>query len=274
METLLILLDDADDVIRAAAARGLHYSSQRVAVVTALRKKLEDPNPYVVRAAASSLILSGDKSGIPHLIETLRFPSIDTFEHYDREIQKDLAYYCGVDFPPESRYIYDTWHRWWSENGTAVNLELNLEIKQRIQSAFKAPDEEKGIDILEALREAYPDSIVIRNRYARFCYEWITYRLLTAHQVNDVIFARCLRLQKKLTEIEPAEAGHWKRLAYFHARLYAFDKSVDAMETALALEPENEGFQTALKQYKILFKKKNNQFRQGTSRSETEKKKS
>jgi tetratricopeptide (TPR) repeat protein len=258
-ETLLALIGDADEVIRTVAVRGLRYSGQHQIVVTALQKRLEDPSAYVVRAAATSLILNSDKSGIPHLIETLRFPSIDTFEHYDQEVQKDLAYYCGVDFPRESRYSHDTWHRWWSENGNSVNLDLNLEIMHRIKEAFRVPEEEKGIAILEALRGSYPENIVVRNRYARFCYEWITYRLLTKRQVDETIYTRCLRLQKKLAELEPADAGHWNRLAYFHSRLNQFDESVAAMESALAIEPGNEGFQTTLKQYKILFEKTNNQ---------------
>ena len=272
IEALLAALEDADEIVRTFAAEGLSSRVKRESVAKALHNKLTDKSAYVVRASATSLILNGHKEGIPYLIETLQFPSIDTFEHYDQEIQKDLAYYCGIDFPPESRYEYETWHRWWSENSASVDLELNLTIMQRIRTAFEASDEEKGIAILDELRETHPDNVVVRNRYARFCYEWITYRLLTKRLVDEAVLKRCLRLQIKLTEIDPVNAGYWSRLAHFHARLSAYDLAANALQTALELEPENEYFQTVLKQYKMLYNKQHSPLRKGPDQPVKEKK--
>jgi tetratricopeptide (TPR) repeat protein len=261
-EVLLKSLSSPDNAIRTFAAKGLRYFVQQQGVDAAMSKRLCDESVYVVRAAAKALILNGEKGAIPRLIKTLQYPSIDTFEYYDREIVKDLAFYCGVDFSGEDRYAFSTWNRWWSENGSQVNLKLNLEIMHRIEVAFKASGEQRGLAIFEKLISENPDNIVVRRRYSRFCYEWITFRLLTRKRVGAGILKRCLRLQKKQTELEPGIADHWERLAYFYARLSEFEESVAAMEKALQIQPENQGFQSAIKQYKILLERNRGTIRQ------------
>lgn len=258
LETLTKGLEDPDESVRTSAAQGLRYFGKAPTVRQALQKMLEDDSIYVQRAAAKSLIMNNDKAAIPRLIATLTFPSIDTFNYYDHEIVKDLAFYCGIDFPENERYAYATWNKWWQKNGTGMNLEQNLKIMQAIENAFSAAREDKGIAVFERLMAKHPDNIVIRKRYIRFCNEWINMRLLTRANVSKEIFERCLRLQQKLAELEPDSAERWVRLAYFNYRLNQFKNAVVAMQTALQIAPDNLTNRQTLNHYRNLMQKKNN----------------
>jgi HEAT repeat protein len=257
-ESLLQAFDDGSDTVRTLAARGLRYSGGNSSVMRALDRSLGDESIYVQRAAAHSLILKGQKEAIPILIESLKFPSIDTFKHYDHEIANDLAFYCGIDFPENDRYAYNTWNKWWLENGDGVNLAQNLKIMQTIEGAFSASNEEKGIAIFEQLLSDHPQNLVIRKRYILFCNEWINMRLLTRAHVNQEIFGRCLRLQQKLTQLEPESAERWVRLAYFNYRLSKFESAAAAMQKAHLIAPENASYRETLNHYRTLKKKNSN----------------
>jgi tetratricopeptide (TPR) repeat protein len=249
---LIHSLRDSDETVRFFAARGLGSYFQEDSVRPRLMKALTDDSVYVRRAAARSLILNNEKAGIPVLIESLRFPSIDTFEFYDREIAKELAFYCGTDFPSDERYNCTTWEKWWAENGAAVDLKENLNIMHKIERAMAAPHEREGMQLLDKLRAEHPGNIVVTKRYLRFCYEWITFRLLTQPRHDDRLFKRCLQIQKKVVELEPNQTQHWERLAYYYASLGRYRDSIEAMETAMKLNPIDESYKKTLKQYQLL----------------------
>jgi len=258
LETLSKGLKDPDDSVRTSAAQSLQYYGNIPAVRQMLSKMLDDSSVYVQRAAAKSLILNRDKTAIPRLINTLTFPSIDTFAYYDHDIVKDIAFYCGIDFPDEERYAYATWNKWWQANGTRVNLEQNLKVMQAIQSAFSAPSEAEGLAVFERLMAEHPVNVVIRKRYILFCNEWINMRLLTRATVDEDIFTRCLRLQQKLTQLEPERAERWVRLAYFNYRLSNFDSAAAAMQKAHQIAPENASYRESLNHYRTLMQKNRN----------------
>jgi SOS response regulatory protein OraA/RecX len=248
--SLVKALADADETVRTYAASGLRYYGTDTTIVNALREHTRDDSVYVRRMAAKSLILNGVKEGIPVLIESLKFRSIDTYEFYDHEIAKDLAFYTGIDFPADQRYAYSTWHRWWQQTGGSVNLKQNLEIMGIIEKAFGAPSEQDGIALFERLMKEYPNNTVVRRRYVRYGDEWINFRLLTRKQITPEIIERCLRLQKITTDLEPENAQRWDRLAYYYARLSRFADAAAALESAIALEPENKAFKKALIRYR------------------------
>jgi hypothetical protein len=248
--SLLNALVDADASVRTYAASGLRHFGKEAAVADKLKERTRDESVYVRRMAAKSLILNGIKEGIPVLIESLKFRSIDTFEYYDHEIAKDLAFYTGIDFPGDQRYAYSSWRQWWKSVGGAVNLKQNLEIMRTIEKAFAAPSEEDGITIFERLMREYPANVVVRRRYLRYGDEWINFRLLTRRQITPEIFERLLRLQKITTNLEPESAQRWDRLAYYYARLTRYADAAAALESAIALEPGNKAFKKALIRYR------------------------
>jgi hypothetical protein len=249
---LLECLNDPSTAVRAAAAAALGACGSAPRVLPALEARLQDTDVYVRRAAARSLIRNGQKSGIPVLIESLDFPSIDVYPNYDQDIAKELAYYCGVDFPESRRYAAETWRNWWAQNGRRVDLDQNLAVMDRIQAAFRAATETEGLRVFEALRSEMPTSEVVARRYDRFCYEWITFRLMTRQTIDRSVLERCLRLQKIRTEIDPRDPAKWVSLAYFHGRLAQYAEAVSAVRTALEIDPANPTYRAKLQAYESL----------------------
>ena len=249
-------LNETDEVIRTAAATTLVCCADAEGVRAALEARLQDPSAYVKRAAARSLIFSGVIEGIPALIDTLQFPSIDTRHHYDRELAVELAFFCGVDFSPDKRYKYTTWKNWWDKNKEKIDLVQNLTIRSQIERAFNEESELDGLAIFEDLQRLYPDNEVVRNRLVRFCREWITMRLLTGKTVDREVILRCIRLQHILTELQPDVAEHWVGLAYFQYRLGSFQQALTGMETALRLDPDNASYREKRDAYRVLLQEK------------------
>jgi len=245
-------LNDPDEITRTDAASGLCFFGNDPAVILELKKSLKDSSIYVQRAAAKSLILNHVQEGIPVLIESLKFPSIDTFENYDHELAGDLAYFCGIDFSQDRRYNYETWRTWWQQNGSKLDLKHNLLIMAAIEQIFKQPDEESGIRDFERLLAENPSNTLIRKRYSRFCFEWITYRLLTQERITEETLTRCLRLQKIKTKLEPENAQVFAGLATLYIKLNQFNDAVTSIRHALELEPDNSGYIKALEHYKYL----------------------
>jgi tetratricopeptide (TPR) repeat protein len=251
-ETLLMWMGDPDPILRRDAAMGLRFIGPGTAGIQALINSLKDDDVYVKRASAKSLAFLGQKEGIPVLIDTLTFPSIDTAEHYDQELVKDLAFFCGTDFPGEMRYEYKHWKEWWARNGHAVDINENLAIMRKIEAAFTQEDENEGLRILDELQAEHPKNTVIKFRYKRYCQDWITYRLLTQDSINRNTLERCLRLQKKIVGIEPGDPQARTTLAGFYARLSRFDEAVTTMEIAAKLDPDNPAYEKTLMHYQTL----------------------
>jgi tetratricopeptide (TPR) repeat protein len=254
-ELFVAMLTDPDEVIRTLAAQALKRFGNAPDIITSLKHSLNDSSVYVQRAAANSLALNGIKAGIPVLIETLRYPSIDTFEHYDHDLITTLSYYAGVDFPEEKRYNYHTWQSWWQENGSELNLQQNLDIMKKIVRAFSAPNEELGISIFEKLIDEHPHNVVVKKRYQRFCYEWITYRLLTQENVSEDILKRCLRIQKIAVALKPDDPQAMASLAYFQVRLNKFSEAIATIQKAIQLDPDNAAYRRTLERYQYLQKR-------------------
>jgi len=245
-------LGDKDEVVRTAAAATLVCCGGSADVQEALKRGLLDESAYVRRAAARSLIFNGVTAGIPALIDTLQFPSIDTQQHYDHELAIDLAYFCGVDFPAESRNEYTTWKNWWNDNKEKVDLQENLRIRRQIERAFAEKSESAGVAIFEDLRTRYPNNAVVANRYVQFCSEWITLRLLTRKTVDRQVLQRCLQLQEVITQLQPEAPERWVTLAYFQYRLGNYQAALTGMETALKLDPDNMAYRGKRDAYRLL----------------------
>jgi HEAT repeat protein len=249
LKSLLLWADDSDPIVRREAVAGLRYIGPQNEVIQILTDHLKDADIYVRRISAISLAYLGQKEGIPVLIDSLRFPSIDTSEYYDHDLIKDIAYFSGTDFPDEDRYDHKTWKNWWYQNGHKVDLSENLAIREKIETAFEENNEIEGLAILDRLLDQYPDNLVVKLRTVRFCNDWIVYRLQSRGTIDQNVLKRCLRLQKKIVEIEPKDTQAISTLARFYARLSRFIEAAAAINMAIRLEPENGQYHHYLKQY-------------------------
>jgi hypothetical protein len=97
--------------------------------------------------------------------------------------------------------------------------------------------------------DQYPDNLVVKLRTVRFCNDWIVYRLQSRGTIDQNVLKRCLRLQKKIVEIEPKDTQAISTLARFYARLSRFIEAAAAINMAIRLEPENGQYHHYLKQY-------------------------
>ena len=219
-EILVQGLDDPDAIIRAHAATGLYAFSGNPDVIGMMRPKLQDPDVYVRRAIAHTLARSGDKQGIPTLIESLRFPSIDTFDFYDQDLVKDIAFYCGVDFPDAQRFDHGTWRDWWQANAQHVDLAHNLTVKKQIEDAFAAFPESRGLATFERLMQTENGNLMVKRRYQRFCRDRIRY-LLGHRAIERTIIERCIVLQRILNDLDPDDMKVKKQLLLFEQQLAA-----------------------------------------------------
>jgi tetratricopeptide (TPR) repeat protein len=125
---------------------------------------------------------------------------------------------------------------------------------KNIKKAFKVQRENDGIAIFDQLIANNPNNTVIKKRYKRFCYEWITFRLLTREHRTRKTLERCLRLQKIISELEPDDPQHRSKVAYFLARLSRFEEAISTIKSALEIDPDNEEYRRALTQYTSLLK--------------------
>jgi len=248
-EALLLWAKDTDPIIRRDAAIGLRFIGLETEVIQSLTALLQDSDVYVKRATAISLTHLGKKEGIPVLIESLTFPSIDTREHYDQDLVKELAFFCGTDFTEELRYDHEIWREWWRKNEGKVDIKENLTIMKEIESAFESDNEKVGLVILERLLARHPENVVIKSRTIRFCKDWITFRLLARDSIDREVLERCLQLQKKLVEIEPNNPNSVSTLAGYYARLGRLDDATTAMKTAIHLDPGNAHYLKLLSYY-------------------------
>lgn len=110
-EWLLIVqlaLHSSEEQLRYALAKGLERR-KLPGVLEIIAPLFNDPSFYVRRAAALTAISLQDKRGIPVLLDTLQFDTIDTQENYGDNIYRSLAEYVGVNFGVDK----EAWIRWW-----------------------------------------------------------------------------------------------------------------------------------------------------------------
>jgi tetratricopeptide (TPR) repeat protein len=99
-----------------------------------------------------------------------------------------------------------------------------------------------------------PGNRVVKNRYIRFCSDWITFRLLTKERISEDILRRCLRLQKILAALTPDNPVVFVSLANFYSRLKEYEQAISSIHSAIALDPKNQDYQNILKNYAYLHK--------------------
>lgn len=108
LSLLKLGLENNLEAVRYNTAKGLQESTipNVLALITPL---FCDSSFYVRRAAAMTAISLHDKAGIPILLETFQYPTLDTEDNYGDNIYSDLAQYVGVNFGTDQK----AWIQWW-----------------------------------------------------------------------------------------------------------------------------------------------------------------
>lgn len=103
-------LENGSERVRYAIAKGLQDNStpETLDLITPL---FSDPSFYVRRAAGLTAISLHDKAGIPVLLDTLQYETLDTTDNYGKNIFNELARYVGVNFKLDK----EAWKNWWEE---------------------------------------------------------------------------------------------------------------------------------------------------------------
>ncbi len=99
------------ELVRYAIAKGLQESKNPNAIELA-SSLFNDESFYVRRAAGLTAISLKSKEGIPVVLETLQYETLDTGENYGDNIYNQLSFYLGVNFGLDRQ----AWINWWSEN--------------------------------------------------------------------------------------------------------------------------------------------------------------
>lgn len=94
--------------IRYAIAKGLQENSNPFALELVV-PLFNDKSFYVRRAAGLTAISLGDKNGIPIVLDTLQYETLDTEDNYGDNIYQQLSTYLGVDFGLDRH----AWINWW-----------------------------------------------------------------------------------------------------------------------------------------------------------------
>ena len=102
-------LQSDSETVRYAIARALLNSKQPYALEL-VKPLFNDPSFYVRRAAALTAISLHDKEGIPVLIDTFQYDTLDTTDNYGDNLYNDLASFVGVNFGPDNA----AWGKWWN----------------------------------------------------------------------------------------------------------------------------------------------------------------
>lgn len=118
-------LDQHSELVRYMAARGLRNSTAKKKTLSIVKPLFKDESFYVRRAAAMTAISLHDKAGIPILLETLEYNTLDTSENYGDNLYEELAKYVNVNFGTNK----DAWLTWWQESKESFEFSESAEKK-------------------------------------------------------------------------------------------------------------------------------------------------
>ena len=128
---VLRALLDPSPAMRFAAAMALAEQGDP-AHVEALAARADEPDPWVRRALARALMASGDERGIPLMIGTMDFYSLDnSYYAWGRDIGNVLRHYTNVAFTRDDGeggterddLSAERWTAWWSANAGTFAIE-------------------------------------------------------------------------------------------------------------------------------------------------------
>ncbi len=110
------------ELVRYAIAKGLQESASPF-VLELIVPLFSDSSFYVQRAAGLTAISLGDKKGIPIVLNTLQYDTLDTGDNYGDNIYQKLSAYLGVDFGFDKQ----AWIDWWAQVKNEFQLPVHKE---------------------------------------------------------------------------------------------------------------------------------------------------
>lgn len=103
-------LKSNSEIVRFAIVKGLQESKNPSALKLVL-PLFKDESFYVRRAAGLTALSLEDMEGVPVILETLQFETLDTKDNYGDNIYNQMAKYLDVDFGLDKQ----AWIDWWKE---------------------------------------------------------------------------------------------------------------------------------------------------------------
>jgi len=108
------------EAVRYAIAKGLQENPNPDAL-SLIRELFNDKSFYVRRAAGLSALSLGDKDGIPIVLDTLQYETLDTTYNYGDNIFAHMSNYVDVDFGVDK----NAWIAWWDRVKDSYQLPKN-----------------------------------------------------------------------------------------------------------------------------------------------------
>ncbi len=233
-DIFLNALRDLDPGVFQTAAEIIAVRGDRRAVGM-LQLQASSENLFRRRVTGKTLILLGDKSGFPVLIDTLKFCGNTSFRNLPCEdAVRFLTEYTGA-IPGVD---VEAWQRWWIESEIGLDLSVLLEARLAYASLLEEVIDLSSKELLaelEKLQANYPDYRGFDDALSEVVYE------AANTSFHDGRFQLALKLSIISVDMDPSPLNH----AVYAQALYAggkLDKALEEINLAIAGDAQNQEF--------------------------------
>ena len=153
-------LSDKSPDIRFTAAKMLVRMHEPKAVPYLLKLE-KDPDIFVKRAVAQALMASGEKKGVPLMISTMTFYSLDNSTYnYGRNVGNILKQYTNQKWGETDKDMIDMkkWQEWWDKNGTDFDIKPFIDAAKLIDEGDILRRDKKDNEAKAKYKEALEKS--------------------------------------------------------------------------------------------------------------------
>ncbi len=234
-------LEDPEDIVQYTCLHALGSTGRGDAIAT-LQLWTSSEDLHFRRCAARSLVQLGEKTGLPVLIDSLRFLSLDNSMYSSDNLALFLMQYTNVDFG----FDQASWEKWWLDSERSLQLAplirsrtayvslldqlptlTSLQIQENLTQLRQQYPGYRGCDIV--LSEALQEQATIRVVDPAFGATDAIPCIRLAIELDDIpkfhqtlieIIAGTGNLQQALTEINASMKIHPRSEELFKLRLH------------------------------------------------------
>ncbi|MBN1551098.1 HEAT repeat domain-containing protein [bacterium] len=227
-------LRDSDRSVRISAAQAVAKFKDRRSIGT-LQLLAASNDIHLKRAAGKALVEIGHKSGIPVLIGSIDYRSMDnSADTRYRSIPDFLMEYTNEDYG----FDKESWQKWWSENERNVDLTKlgyarkafhDLYVSQHLYSDRKLREN------FNRLREQFPYYRGYNRYFAELFYQRIAPFQKTESKENEFI----IQLAKDNVDLDPSNPSYRLMLSEIFLHQGEFDKANQVIRTGLEYYPDH-----------------------------------